>query len=105
MKHHEDQPTNEKRPEAKVEAAEGTSKATVHLLTTREAAKFLRVSERWLREAINRPHDSPGSIPHHRLPGRRGGVRFFRDELIEWLQEDSPPVEVMRFLKKKIRRR
>ena len=105
MQNHQDKPTNEVQSEHKGEAGVMPSQASGHLLTTREAAKFLRVSERWLREAIKRTPDAPGSIPHHRLPGRRGGVRFFRDELIEWLEEDSPPVEVMRSWKKKSRSR
>lgn len=64
------------------------------LMTVKEAAHFLRRSERWLREAIARPPDREGSIPHFRLPGKRGGVRFVRNDLLSWLRNGAPPAAV-----------
>jgi len=68
--------------------AEATSD---HLLTVIEAAHFLNRSERWVSEAIARDSKSKGSIPHYRLPGNRGGVRFIREDLIAWLKDGCPP--------------
>lgn len=69
--------------------------STEQLMTVKEAADFLRKSERWLREALTRERHEHGSIPHHRLPGKRGGIRFLRAELTAWLQAGCPPVAAM----------
>jgi len=68
--------------------------AEEQILTVKEAAAYLKRSERWIREAVARDPQEAGSIPHHRLPGRRGGVRFDRDELLLWLKADCPPAAV-----------
>jgi excisionase family DNA binding protein len=52
-----------------------------NLLTIKEAAEYLRVSESWLyRQAAGR------SVPHYRL-GR--SVRFSRQELDAWLRRSQ----------------
>ena len=64
------------------------------LLTVRQAARFLGRSPSWLFQALRRDPEEEGSIPHVRLPGRRGGVRFDRVELLEWLHAGAPPAGV-----------
>jgi excisionase family DNA binding protein len=49
------------------------------VLTTALAAELLQVHAESLRKMVR-----AGRIPCHRLPGGRG-MRFLRDELLEWL--------------------
>ena len=49
------------------------------VLTTAMAAELLQVHVEYLRRMVRE-----GRIPCHRFPGGRG-MRFFRDELLEWL--------------------
>jgi len=73
------------------------------LLTVKEAAAYLRRSERWVRQAILYSSDEEGSIPHHKLPGSRGGILFDVEELNSWLKSGSPPVKTWKSWKKKER--
>lgn len=63
---------------------ETTSVVVEEVLTYREAAQLLKVSERtlerWTRE---------GLVPYIRLPqrGRWSGVRFSRNQLLRWLRQ------------------
>ena len=50
------------------------------VLNTKEAARLLHLHEESLRVFVRE-----GKLPCHRLPGGRG-MRFLRDELIEWLR-------------------
>lgn len=70
-----------------------------HLLTVRQAAAYIQRSESWLYEALKRSPEEDGSVPHVRLPGRRGGARFDRAELLEWLRTGAPPAAVWEELK------
>jgi excisionase family DNA binding protein len=49
------------------------------VLTTAMAAELLQVHVEYLRRMVRE-----GRIPCHRFPGGRG-MRFLRDELLEWL--------------------
>ena len=49
------------------------------ILTTAMAAELLHVHVEYLRRMVRE-----GRIPCHRFPGGRG-MRFLRDELLEWL--------------------
>jgi excisionase family DNA binding protein len=49
------------------------------VLTTAMAAELLQVHVEYLRRMVRE-----GRIPCHRFPGGRG-MRFIRDELLEWL--------------------
>ncbi|HXY91621.1 MAG TPA: helix-turn-helix domain-containing protein [Acidimicrobiia bacterium] len=49
------------------------------VLTTAMAAELLQVHAEYLRRMVRE-----GRIPCHRFPGGRG-LRFLRDELLEWL--------------------
>jgi len=69
------------------------------LMTVREAAIFLQRSESWLFDALRRDPREEGSVPHVRLPGRRGGARFQAAELLEWLEAGAPPVSVWRSMR------
>jgi len=66
------------------------------LMTVKEAAAFLGRSPSWLFQALQRDPGDEGSIPHVRLPGRRGGCRFEREELLSWLRAGSPPAAIWR---------
>jgi excisionase family DNA binding protein len=58
------------------------------VLTAEEAARFLRVDVRTLRDAIRR-----GEVPAQRL-GRRGVIRIARGALLQQLgarQDQAPP--------------
>jgi len=61
------------------------------LWCVRDAARFLRRSPRWVWQAVARAPEERGSIPHVRLPGRRGGVRFVPEEIHSWLAAGCPP--------------
>ncbi len=64
------------------------------LLDMGGAAEFLSVSRRWVQDAVTRPDDMAGSIPHHLLPspGTRKQRRFDPGELRDWLKAGSPTV-------------
>jgi excisionase family DNA binding protein len=49
------------------------------VLTTALAAELLQLHVEYLRKLVRE-----GRVPCHRLPGGRG-MRFLRDELLEWL--------------------
>jgi len=51
------------------------------LLTARELAEFLNVTERWIRL-----HTSNGNLPHFKL-GRY--PRYRLDRVLEWLEEQE----------------
>jgi len=72
-----------------------TSTDSNDLMTVQEAADFLRKSERWIRYALTRNPHEEGSVPHYRLPGKRGGIRFVRSELIAWIFAGCPPMADM----------
>lgn len=50
------------------------------ILDTAMAAELLRVNVEYLRRMVREQR-----IPAHRFPGGRG-IRFVRDELIEWVR-------------------
>ncbi len=51
------------------------------VLTTALAAELLQIHVEYLRRMVRE-----GRVPCHRFPGGRG-MRFLRDELLEWLRE------------------
>lgn len=56
------------------------------ILDTAMAAELLRVNVEYLRRMVREQR-----IPAHRFPGGRG-IRFVRDELIEWVR-NQPGVD------------
>jgi len=60
------------------------------VLTAALAAELLQVHVESLRKMVRE-----GRVPCHRFPGGRG-MRFLRDELLEWLAE-LPSVEQVPF--------
>lgn len=61
-----------------------------------DLAKFLRRSPRWVFIQLARKPDEPGSIPHVRLRGKRGGVRFIPSEIGRWVSDGCAPVAEFR---------
>ena len=66
------------------------------LWTISEAARFLKRFRRWVETALKRGDTEPGSIPHRRLPGKRGEPRFIPAEMAAWSQDGFPPVATFR---------
>jgi len=58
------------------------------ILTFHEAAQFLRVSERHLRELVK-----ISDIPH-RQAGRKARIFFVRERLSEWWDRASKPTPI-----------
>ncbi len=54
------------------------------VMSSKEAAQFLGISERTLERYV-----CESRIPYVPLPkrGTRGGVRFLRSQLLQWLQQ------------------
>ena len=82
-----------------------TSRPSEGFLDMDGAAKLLGVSKRWIQEAVTRPPDQDGSIPHHLLPcpGTRKQRRFDPEELRAWVHADCPPVADWRWVAKTFR--
>ena len=78
-----------------------TSNDTV-LWTVREAATFLRISERKLWYGLRTPENEAGSIPHVRF-GKM--PRFVPDDLKRWAAEGFPPAATFKEWKKSDDRR
>lgn len=72
------------------------------LWTIKEAAAFLRKSERWLWYALKRPPDEPGSVPHVKL-GK--SPRFMQDDLKAWAAAGFPPAGTFKTWKESEERR
>lgn len=68
----------QKRNGEEVSVPEGLAKEVLSYI---EAAAFLQVTDRWVRDLVKRK-----VIPHRRL-GRH--VRFFRSELVQWLDRQK----------------
>ncbi len=59
----------------------------MEILTTQEASKFCRVSERTLRRWIE------DGLPHTQI--KKGGkLLFFKKKLLDWLEENQEPMPV-----------
>lgn len=54
------------------------------LMTVKELAKFLTVTDRKVRDLIARPKSSKDYLPSHRIGSR---VVFYPDEIREWLSK------------------
>ena len=59
----------------------------MEILNTKEAARFLKVSERTLRRWIKE------GLPHTQI--KKGGkLLFFKKKLLDWLEENQEPMPI-----------
>ena len=62
--------------------------ATAPLWDVRACARYLQKSPRWLRSALVRQPDEPGSIPHIRVGS---SPRFIPEDIAAWVRQGCPP--------------
>jgi hypothetical protein len=73
-----------------------SSTATVETLwTRRDLAVFLKVSDRWVDNALARDPGDRGSIPHVVLPSRgtRRHIRFVFEDIRAWVAMGCPSAD------------
>ena len=68
------------------------------LWTVKEVAAFLRKSVRWVRYALRKPENEPGSIPHTKV-GRT--PRFDPAALKAWVEYGCPPAATLKTWQRK----
>ncbi|MEI6236614.1 MAG: helix-turn-helix domain-containing protein [Planctomycetota bacterium] len=73
-----------------------------NLWTVKDAAAFLRKSQRWIFYALQTPEHESGSIPHSKL-GRN--PRFIPDDLRLWAAQGFPPANAFKTWKEADERR